>query len=405
MLTIREFLTTDVPYRPAELDVFFDESQPNWATFDPDTGYLLRSCVKRDGMDDCYTIGTYAPSGPRKGVNYATDPCRIHTYGDSFTQCHQVSDGETWQEHLAAHFGEPIRNFGVGGFGVYQAFLRLGRHEAEGGADHVILNIFPDDHFRSVDSWRWLRIEPFRREVRERDVHYLHATPWKHLRLDPETGTFEERPSLAPTREALYRLCRPEEVFELLRDDLIVHLECGKAGGEYSEEIVAAAAHQLGRPYEGPEDLPEIHQAYALASTRALLPRVRDFVEARGKRLLVVFSYGIDQIVEYCDEGTRFDEDLLEFVRASGFDHIDTLEAHRRDFADYRVSALDYARRFFVYGFGHYNPMGNMFFAMALREPLLRWIDPLPPTYRGDGPSFADAAGLLNYGSGGRGSR
>jgi hypothetical protein len=47
---------------------------------------------------------------------------RINTYGNSFTQCHQVSDGETWQEYLAAPLGEPIRNFGVGGHGVFQAY-------------------------------------------------------------------------------------------------------------------------------------------------------------------------------------------------------------------------------------------------------------------------------------------
>ena len=41
--------------------------------------------------------------------------CRINTYGNSFTQCHQVSNGEAWQEDLAAHMGEPIRNFGMGG--------------------------------------------------------------------------------------------------------------------------------------------------------------------------------------------------------------------------------------------------------------------------------------------------
>jgi hypothetical protein len=50
---------------------------------------------------------------------YADKKCRINTYGDSFTQCHQVSDGETWQEYLAAHLGEPVRNFGMGGYGAY----------------------------------------------------------------------------------------------------------------------------------------------------------------------------------------------------------------------------------------------------------------------------------------------
>ncbi len=37
---------------------------------------------------------------------------RINTYGDSFTECEQVGDGQTWQEYLAGHLGEPVRNFG-----------------------------------------------------------------------------------------------------------------------------------------------------------------------------------------------------------------------------------------------------------------------------------------------------
>ena len=32
-------------------------------------------------------------------------------------------------EYLAAHLGEPLRNFGVGGYGVYQAYRRLVREE------------------------------------------------------------------------------------------------------------------------------------------------------------------------------------------------------------------------------------------------------------------------------------
>ena len=48
-------------------------------------------------------------------------------------QCYQVSDGETWQEYLAAHLDEPIRNFGMGGYGVYQAC----RRPAEPGAGPV----------------------------------------------------------------------------------------------------------------------------------------------------------------------------------------------------------------------------------------------------------------------------
>ncbi|MSU64618.1 MAG: SGNH/GDSL hydrolase family protein [Opitutus sp.] len=71
----------------------------------------------------------------------------MNTYGNSFTQCHQVSDGETRQEYLAAHLGEPIRNFGVGGYGVFQAFARLRRMEQTAvQSPYLIFNVYDDDH-------------------------------------------------------------------------------------------------------------------------------------------------------------------------------------------------------------------------------------------------------------------
>ena len=83
----------------------------------------------KDDIEDSYTLAHYEPTGERRMLNYADQPCRINTYGNSFTQCQQVSDGETWQEYLAAHMGEPIRNFGIGGYGVYQAYRRMLREE------------------------------------------------------------------------------------------------------------------------------------------------------------------------------------------------------------------------------------------------------------------------------------
>jgi len=86
----------------------------------------------------------------RTSFMYAGRKCRINTYGDSFSRCHQVSDGETWQKYLAGHLGEPIRNFGMGGYGVYQAYRRMLREErTDHAAEYLILYIWDDDHIRS----------------------------------------------------------------------------------------------------------------------------------------------------------------------------------------------------------------------------------------------------------------
>ena len=43
---------------------------------------------------------------------------------------------------MAATLGEPVRNFGVGGFSVYQAYRRMLREEEVVPAEHIVFNIF-----------------------------------------------------------------------------------------------------------------------------------------------------------------------------------------------------------------------------------------------------------------------
>ena len=78
---------------------------PSWARFDPELGYVLGNYLPQDGMDKSATISTVQANGARTSFLYAGRKCRINTYGDSFTQCHQVSDGETCQEYLAGRPG------------------------------------------------------------------------------------------------------------------------------------------------------------------------------------------------------------------------------------------------------------------------------------------------------------
>ena len=76
-----------------EIDVFLNET--SWAQFDPDVGYTLGNFLPRDGIAGSLTISTAQKNGARTRFLYEGGPCRINTYGNSFTQCHQVSDGET----------------------------------------------------------------------------------------------------------------------------------------------------------------------------------------------------------------------------------------------------------------------------------------------------------------------
>ena len=77
------------------------------STYDPELGWVLSDGVRSDGVDGSWTFYNYEPNGARRVVNFPDRASRIHTYGNSYTHCDQVSDGESWQEYLAAHLQEP----------------------------------------------------------------------------------------------------------------------------------------------------------------------------------------------------------------------------------------------------------------------------------------------------------
>src|SRR5262245_33062996 len=204
------------------LDVFLDPKQLSWAKFDPVTGYRLGNYMPKDGIHQSSTISTTQADGSRTAHAYVDRPCRINTYGDSFTQCHQVSDSETWQEYLAGHLGEPIRNFGMGGFGAYQAYRRMIREEqTDHGATHVIFYIWGDDHVRSLLRCRHAAIYPWWNDDGGRA---FHNNFWANIEMNLQTGQLEEHENLLPTPESVYKMTDPDWTVQTLKDDLALNM-------------------------------------------------------------------------------------------------------------------------------------------------------------------------------------
>ena len=260
-ITTREFLEASTLTRE-HIDRFLDAGAHNRHAFDPELGYICKNSVLKDGIDESHTIYRYGVFGERLTLNFADQPCRINTYGDSFTQCDQVSDGETWQEYLAAHLGEPIRNFGVGGHGVYQAYRRMRREEStKASAEYIVLNIYSDDHFRSIYRWRMLHLpgssQLFQKSALSETTAFLfNANPWAHVRLNPETAKFEECENSYPTPESLYYLCDSEHIYQTFKDDFDVQARLAQQGAtDLNHEVLQAMADALEMPtdFSSPE--------------------------------------------------------------------------------------------------------------------------------------------------------
>lgn len=397
-----DFLT-DATLSRREIDRFIDPAAPSWARFDPELGYLPNDSRVPDGVDGAISTYAYGGWGERTTINYAQHPCRVNTYGDSMTQCHQVSDGETWQEYLAAHLGEPIRNFGVGGYGVYQAIGRLIRTEqTPAGAPYLVLNIFLDDHYRSLDAYRLLRVGRFWRDYDQSlTTSMFHANPWSHVRIDPATGGLVERPSYCPSPESLLRLCERDFMISTFADDLIVHLLVGRRTGDFRflhdhEQLAATLGitMDLSGATSAARSAEALYDAMAFRSTALLLENLSARLAQDGKKLLILLSYPEQTVAETCgkDRPDVPDAAFRTALDASGIPYVDILRAHRDDFGQFRISVDDYVKRLFI---GHYTPSGNHFFAFAVKDAFRGWLQPAPPAYRDAEKSFAVQAGRL----------
>ena len=78
---------------------------------------------------------------------------------------------------------------------------------------------------------------------------------------------------------------------------------------------------------------------------------------------------------------SRYDQEIAEYLRRQGHRVFDMNPVHEEDFRKFDLSLDDYVDRYFI---GHYSPAGNHFFAHAIKDAFVDWLDPKPNTYRED---------------------
>ncbi|MHC4911920.1 MAG: hypothetical protein ACYTE5_02825 [Planctomycetota bacterium] len=388
--SFEQYIREGVPTKK-DIEVFLNDM--SWAQFDPDVGYILSNYMPHDGMDNSSTISTVRSNGARTSFMYVNKPCRINTYGNSFTQCHQVNDGETWQEYLAAHLGEPVGNFGMGGFGVYQAYRRMLREEKTNhGAKYVILYIWGDDHIRSLLRCRYMLTRQWNQQTTRTEGPGImfHGNFWSHIEIDLQAGRLLEKDSLLPTPQSLYNMTDPDWALQMylykngeIRDipirplkTLSKHLKCP---ADLSDENVRSS-------------VAELLDKYSFEATKYILNKARDFTSANNKKLMVIiFNPSVTR--ELLNKAQiRYDQDIVDFLNANNFNYIDMNLLHVEDFKSFNLSVDDYFNRYFI---GHYSPVGNHFFAYSIKDRIIEWLDPKPITYQDAARKMINFKGYL----------
>jgi len=397
--SFEEYIRETVPVRK-EIDVFLNEI--SWAQFDPDIGYIMGNYMPHDGMDGSSTISTVQSNGARTSFMYKDRPCRINTYGNSFTQCHQVSDGETWQEYLAGHLGEPVRNFGMGGLGVYQAYRRMIREEkTDRGAKYIILYIWGDDHIRSLLRCRYMLIKGWNQQTNRSEGvgRMFHGNFWSNVEIDLETGELEEKENLLPAPKSLYKMTDPDWMYEALRDDLALQMYLYK--NNQISDITVQRLKTLSKHLKCPVDLDgdslrpsvaRLLEKYSFEATKYILTKAKEFVRTNDRKLMVIVfdPYGVTRPL--LQGQSRYDQEIVDFLNQNDIDYIDMNLMHVEDFRSFDLSINDYFKRYFI---GHYNPAGNHFFAYSIKNRIVGWLDPKPITYQDLSRRMTDFKGYL----------
>jgi len=128
------------------------DSSPKLVQLDPVLGWRYRP-GHRDPENQINSQGV------RSGREYSTVPepgvIRVAAFGDSFVYSNEVANDDTWSARMEALSPRmEVLNYGVGGYGTDQAFLRYLNEGSRLSTDVVIIGFAPDDLRRVVNVYR-----------------------------------------------------------------------------------------------------------------------------------------------------------------------------------------------------------------------------------------------------------
>jgi len=133
-----------------------------YINFDQFLGWTIRpNTIKKfkneEGEDVVYKSNAQG-FRDNKDYEFKSNKVWIAAFGDSFVHCDEVGFEESWPYLLEKKLGSKfeVLNFGIGGYGTGQAFLRYQRMGVKFKANIVIIGFVFDDIKRNVNIFRFL---------------------------------------------------------------------------------------------------------------------------------------------------------------------------------------------------------------------------------------------------------
>ena len=339
----------------ADLNRFLTPGSKPHMTMDPELGWIHspgRRGINSAGMRDDHEYNPQADSGV----------LRIATFGDSFTYGSDVELGENWAKRIPAiNPAIEVLNYGVGGYGVDQAYLRYLRSGAEFHPHMILIGYMGENIGRHVNVYRGFYTG-----------HYLDWFLTKP-RFRMEKGQLVLIPNPLRSLDD-YRRLRDDErtvLTELGRNDFHYVGHYGAGPFDFSPTIrlvkMVRARIDLKRQrpifkMDGRYD--ERSEAYAI--TVAILDAFyRKVLEAGALPIIVVFPDVYDQQRGRDGKPRRYAALLNDFER-KGYRYIVAEDALEPVQQRYTIDDLSVK-------WGHYSILGNDIVAHHILKTLGNW--------------------------------
>lgn len=337
----------------AGLDRFLADPDAARLAPDPDLGWIRRGDeINAAGMRD---DRMYSPE-PAPGV------LRISAFGDSFTYGSDVPLGENWTKRISAM--QPsieILNYGIGAYGLDQAYLRYLREGTRYNPDIVFIGYMSENLARNVNVFRGFYTSSYR--------DFFFSKP--RFRLDNDTLALVPNPLRTIADYRRLRENQEAVLGEMGRNDFHFAGHYGSGPFDFSPtvrlgKVAMGIIEQRSRKgifrkngrYE-PES-----EAYTL--TVAIFDEFyRKVLENGALPVIIVLPDIEDQKRSRAGRSRRY-EILLERFRSKGYRYIDVLDAFQEVESRYPVEDL-------VVRWGHFSKLGNDLAATHVLGKLTEW--------------------------------
>ena len=286
-------------------------------------------------------------SGIRSNQEYALTPPRgvrrVSTFGDSFTHGSDVKNDHTWQAVMeGSRSNLEALNFGVGGFGLDQSYLRYLQDGIQYNSHIVLIGFMPENIYRTVNTYR-----PF----------YIprSGTPLAKPRFVIQDGTLALIPNPMQTLDDYKRLlAHPKEVLsEIGTHDHFYKKRYTSSRWDWSPTVrVLKIARQKAFDRTSSEEDITTHGVFneeseAFRVTQRIFEEFRNAAIENGSVPIILILPARGDVARYRRKSGKIYSPLLSYFDSRGYRYVDLMDA----FENAAVEDL--------FGLAHYSVLAN----------------------------------------------